>query len=296
MPFTIRSTMNCKTNSYGFKETWFSQYNSNDLSAPFNYLYTVLAPKKNQIMGDQSSIVSCEVSVELDNGTPPQPVLGDSMLKDGPAGSALQADSADPDVALLLRCSNSTRQRRRNVFVRGIWDSIEIQGGRFSPGSATGAWQTYWNAYIAALQGMGDVGIQGAGWLRTDKNIITAINTYKNPVVSAIQDANGFVDITFMNNMTWPNGLNQRNKVRINTARVKSSLSGSLIVVPSSATLCKTAFPVAIFTQPTTAWYGYTVSVSFQTITFYDPERITVRRAGKISGVTPGRAKARPKG
>ena len=293
MPFTIRNTMNFDMNGRGWKETWFSQQATGDLTPALNYLINTLTYKRKDILGAQAEVTSVEASIEIDDAG--KPFLGDSALKDVGVPGSVGNDADSPDVAVLLRCSNSTRQLRRNVFVRGIWDSIDLYGGKFVPAGGGAPWQTNWNAWIAALQGMGGVGTLGAGWLHSSPIVITTLvpPTYKNPIVSAVSDADGFITITFQGDMVWPMGIGQRNRVRINTARVKSQLAGQLLVVPTSSKIAVTAAPIGIVEKTTTGWYGFTSSFAFQPITFYDPERITNRKVGKVSGVTPGRARAR---
>ena len=70
----------------------------------------------------------------------PWPAVGDAtaaaareeaaaMVLDALAGSATSsADLADLDIAILMRAMNATSTRFKLTFLRGFWDSIEVEG------------------------------------------------------------------------------------------------------------------------------------------------------------------------
>jgi hypothetical protein len=277
MPVIIRNSYVFEGRGKGWRETWFTNPTNPSLDAALT-LWLTTTTKRAALLGTDYNLKAAECSVELDATN--QPVLGDSAVKYLGITTPTNEGGADVDLSLLMRISTADRTRHRNVFMGGIWDDIEADGGRYEPNNPVDPWVTLLNTFKTAMIGI------GAGWIGTTKGPKVGIN-------SAIQNANDHVDIVFA--APGPFGAGPyppRTKVRINTAKVKSRLSGETIVSVTSATTCTTIDKMAIFAGPTVGWYGFVHTLGFVQGVTYDDLKIARRKRGRPLLVTPGRAAA----
>ena len=87
--------------------------------------------------------------MSLETGADGKPVLGDSKLRELIYSGNTQEPAAEADLGLLLRFQGPQGLSHRNVFMRGIWDSVESNGGGYLPN--TQGWSSAMNQYCAAL-------------------------------------------------------------------------------------------------------------------------------------------------
>lgn len=274
MPFVIRNSFVFEGRGHGWKETWFSQQATNSLDDAETYMRDVMAAKRAKLLGAEYTLKAVETSIELDDSTPAKPVIGDSAISYVDRDGFVNEGGADPALALLMKCQSATRVKRRNTYMRGFWDSVEIDGGKYVPTNPVNPWQTFLNDFVAGLAGMGSSGLRGAGWLTNNRNAGV-------PITSAVQTIDNNIVITFASAVTWPQGIGFANRLTINTARQTSKLTGTWTVVPTDATHCTTVDKIAIFPTTTVGWKGFTASKTFQVITFYDDQKITKRAPGR---------------
>lgn len=274
MPFIIRNAFVFEGRGHGWKETWFSKQDTGTLDDPIVYMRGTMAPKRAKLLGAEYTLKAVECSVELDDNVPARPVIGDSAISYVDIAGFFNEGGADPALAILMKCQNSTRVKRRNTYLRGFWDSVEIDGGKYVPTNPTNPWITFMNDFTSGLLGMGSSGSRGAGWLTRTRNLGV-------PISSVTQNAGNNIDIVFATAVTWPQGVGQINRLSINTARQSTKLKGTWSVVPTDATHATTVDKIAIFPTTTVGWKGFTGSFAFQVITFYDDQKVTKRAPGR---------------
>ena len=94
---------------------------------------TTLAKARANCLSTPCFIKGYRISLE---GSGPDALLSYDQFKPGEAnlGNGVVAkldDAADPDQALLIRCSNATQSKHRFIYLRGIPDNIEITHGKY---------------------------------------------------------------------------------------------------------------------------------------------------------------------
>jgi hypothetical protein len=274
VPFIIKGTIVFSQIRHGWTESFFWQSNDGDLHNHSASLLTVCT-KRRRMLGQQGVIQAYRVSVETDADGKPR--LGDSMLAYTSLGADTQEDSDEQDAALMVTQRNLVAQRRRNMFLRGIWDSIDLQAGRFDGGNAN--FTSRYNDWVAAMLAIGG----GAGWIALDANPKVNVSTYD-------QNANGTVTITLAG-AVFGAGPYVKQKVRFAGINGKSPLNGNVIVLPTSATECVTVKPYAVLPYD----HGGTITTygtHFERAVDYSPQKITTRRVGAPLLESRGRARA----
>lgn len=264
---------------HGWRETWYVKVTSPNLDTAMTGFETTLAARR-VLLGAECSIKATEASVEFDDEG--VPVLNDSYIKNQNAQGYQSEASADLDIDLVTTCYTVTRQRRRYCHMRGIWDSIEVQGGKFLvPQGST--WTTKFNSWRDAMIGL------GAGWVTSIKSVPFNIST-------VTQLAGGQVRIVFAAPGPWEVKIPTRPvQIRINTNRQPSALSGKQVVVVEDATTCVVQPRMAILPVAPIGWRAYTYTFDFSQIKFMDQYRIGRRATGRPLLVGPGRRKGRSK-
>jgi hypothetical protein len=171
-PFVVKGTIFFELGGNGFTESFWWVGLTADLSAHSAYLLNVVN-KRRVLLGKEASIHAYRVSFE--SGVGGAPVLGDSYLQYyNQAGFSSEiADFAT--TALLCTWKDATFQRRKQQFMRGIWDNVVSNGGSYIP--SYGTWQTKFDAWRGAISAaVPGVKGPGAGWVQRvpiNGNIIT---------------------------------------------------------------------------------------------------------------------------
>lgn len=232
------------------------------------------------LLGKEYGFKGIRVSEELtDLG---QPVLNDSWLRREEQLGYQSEPGWEEDLALVVKCQSLDRSKRRNIFMRGLWDKIEDNGGAYMRGYGT--WISKWDAWYAKMKDL------GVGWIHRTPgakiNVVSAVMNQDNEVVLTME-ANIFT--------AGPNGY-KATQLNVRTAGKKSVLSGIQIVLPTSATSCKIIKPLAIFPTVTTGWTANIFSLGFQVADWIEDSHITRRPSGSPLLESPGRAKAKARG
>lgn len=266
---------------HGWRETWFfQQAMSAGLVAAITTFQTTAASRR-LLLGAQASIKAVECSVELDDAG--QPVLNDSILNYIYQNGFSTEDCADLDLAVVTNASSALRDKSRNIFLRGFWDSIEVQGGKYVPPPGS-TWATKYGSWVAAMQAI------QVGYLR-------GVKSAAFPITGYTQTVDGHVNIVFAGPGPWAAGLPVTPvQIRINTGGQTSTLSGIQIVQPLTATTCVTVDKIAVFPFTGTAWRAFTYTKSFVLTPNIDPRRIGRRAAGRPLLVSVGRARRAARG
>lgn len=277
---TIKASYVMSGPYHGWRETWYFQQTSQNLTDAFPTWVTTLESRR-QLLGAQCQIKAVECSIVLDDaGNPVIDVSApDYVFKNG----YTQEDSADLDVALIINASILSRNKSRNVFMRGIWDSIETMGGVYSA-PPTGLWATKFASWVATMKAI------GVGYIATTKAGPFAITGYTQLVDEQVQ-------LTFAAPGPWAAGVPQAPvQIRINTARQSSKLAGLKVVQPLSATTAVTIDKIAVYPFTGVGWRAFTYTRGFVLTPNIDARRIGRRAVGRPLLVTAGRAKASPLG
>jgi len=130
VPSIVKATLFFQTNSFGWTESFFWQILSNDLTPQMASLQ-VIAQKRAALLGAQSFVKAERVSFEFDGDG--LPVTGDSFLQYNRYNGATVPQADDPDTGVLVTQRNLVAARRRNMFLRGIWDDVNGAGGFYLP-------------------------------------------------------------------------------------------------------------------------------------------------------------------
>lgn len=192
-------------------------------------------------------------------------------------------DAAEPDVALLVRCSDATRGKRKFVFMRGIPDGIESVHGTYKHDKF---WDAVFGQFASALSG------NVWGWMGVD----TAHKVAKVPVVNVEEAAGGTTTFTFKTDL-FPIGLdpNKPVKIRVSGVNVKSPANGVHVVYPVDRRTALTVKALA----PGKYHFGGIASytpLTFIQIANVQDQKIVERHAGAPLLPSRGRKPARARG
>ena len=179
VPATVKATLFFECRSHGWTESFHWQVMSNDLS-PQAASLQIIAQKRAALLGKEGMIKAERVSFETDMDG--KPVVGDSFLQYALYAGAQVPTSDDTDTAVLLTWRNLVGARKRNQFLRGIWDDVNSQGGFYLP--SVEGWTSALNSYVAAMLG------RAAGWMSSTR-------AFEYPVTGYTCDQDtGYVKVT----------------------------------------------------------------------------------------------------
>lgn len=273
MPF-FKVTFFFRANQRGWTESWWREDANTDLKHIVQVGSTI-AELRAQFLGNGAEIFAIRASNE--------DVKNDSFLLYEvfkPPENTI--DLADLDIAILSRAHNPDHTRWKNTFLRGFWDSIEVQGGKFI-GKGNAAFTKAFDAWATALA---DRFWAWKGRTKGAEADITGYTVENTGQVTVTVAANLFAGVAVGSFIT----------VRIRGVNGgKSKLNGSQIVQVVSATQARTQKPLAVF-----PWvFGGIVqrgSTGFVDIVGVQAQRIVPRKSGAPLLDTPGRLKARARG
>lgn len=276
VPFVIKNTLVFQTNSFGWTESFLHQSSSRDLIA-HNAALQVLAQKRAALLGSQSFIKAERVSVETDGDG--LPVVGDSHLLYIRYNGGTVPGSDDPDTAVLVTMRNAEAARRRNMFLRGIWDDVNGAGGFYL--EATAGWPSAFNNWRASMLA------KQVGWWHSIKSAPINLSTY------VMDPDTGFVQVTLA--APIPGFVaDQVMQVRFQGVNGKSPLNGMQLIRVIDATHVWLEKPLALIAYQ----FGgkmFTYTRTFEAATTIDAQKIVTRRAGSPLLQSRGRRKGRAK-
>lgn len=270
----------------GWSESFLYKGLSEDLGVHADWLRDVITFRR-KLMGENTKIHAYRVSFETDAAG--NPVVGDSLLRYVDRVGMSGQTSEDANTALLITQRNSTRKQRRNVFMRGIWDSIVENGGVYNV--TLPAWVAVYEPWISAMrQGRTGVKEGGAGWVhRSASTADRAVTGY------TFTDDTRCV-LTFAPALVFAGQVKSgRQHVRVTGVNVASPLNGDLLVdVDIDGVHMTTVKPIAAkpFVSPGKVRFyeqGFTEALD------YDGQKIVERRVGAPLLEQRGRSKAKPK-
>lgn len=273
----IKATLMFQTNSFGWSESFFWNAPGSEDLIPQGASLQVIAQKRAALLGAQSFVKAQRVSIEVNENN--EPVVGDSFLEYFRYNGAAVPAADDPDTAVLVTMRNVTASRRRNMFLRGIWDDVNGLGGFYLPG--TPGWQSAFDTWRAAMLA------RQVGWMsRTQVNVV-GISTY------TMDPDTGFVQVTL--NAAAPQIVAGKvQSVRIRGVNVTSPLNGTQLIRGIDSTHFWIEKPLALVN------YQFGGEVIFYTSALevastIGPQKIVTRRAGAPLLQSRGRRRAKPR-
>src|SRR5689334_22074304 len=179
-PAIVKATLFFQTGSFGWTESFLWDGQSTIDLNPHMASLQVIAQKRAALLGAQSFIKAERVSFETDAAGVPTP--GDSVLQYVRYNGASVPGSDDPDARVLITQRNLVARFRRNMFLGGIWDDVNGQGGFYLPTIA--GWQTAFDSWRAAMLA------KGVGWWHYSVDEEANVETY------AVTPSTGYVTVT----------------------------------------------------------------------------------------------------
>lgn len=252
---------------HGARETWFFGISPGQTLGDALEIWRPTAEKRRLLLGATAKLKAIEASIEFNDAG--EPVLGDSAISYAYLSGFQSQALADPNLALLLKAQTAGRMRRRNQYLRMIWDSVELEGGQYTvPQGST--WQTKiesWKASMLAIPG-------GVGYMQSTRSAQVNLTSY-------VQNVDGTVNLTFGGNLFPLTDVGKKRRVRIYTARAKSQLAGMLVVQVLSQTTAVTVNRIAVLDQPVTGWTGSVYTYAFTPTPIIDDQKIVEHLIGR---------------
>lgn len=246
----------------GFQKGWTESYylSNDDTHDQVMTQAKGLAQTRAKLLGKECSIKAVRVSTEGVNH--------DAMLRYVRYPGDNQEASAQPDVALMVRCENATHTKWRNMYLRGVWDRIETDHGKYV-GRAIAAWTNAYSGFVERLRE------DGYGWVTTN-----VADTVK--VTSVARDASGEKLVyTLAVAKFLEDEVNKEKKfqVRFSGINTRSTANGLKVVIPTEPTKCITAAPLAAATYRSGGKATF-YTTAFIDISTVEDAKIVTREAG----------------
>lgn len=278
-PNLLKATLMFNLGSNGWSESFFWVQTGGDLNNASASL-EIIAQKRAPMLGKEGALKAWRVSYETDGAG--LPVLGDSKLREAIYPGTQTEPAAEADVGILMRFQGPQGLTHRNMFVRGVWDSVETDGGAYNP-AATG-WSSKLNSWIAAMLA------RGVGWVHSVKLPKKLVTGY------TVEDVTNRIIITCEAG-TFGAGPYTQEVVRfskINQPGV-SQLNGQVLILPLTDTTCVTVKPYGVFPFSNQGFIQR-YDKEFLSAGEITAQKLTTRRVGAPLLVSRGRAKVRAKG
>lgn len=243
-----------------------------------------LAKARAELLGKEAILKAIRVSSEDEKN--------DALLRyvnykgigigDNPAVAPPECD--DPDTAVQVRCENVFGNRHKLIYLRGIWDDINIEGGKLKKIDLV--WNTRFDFFAGKLKA--DWGWWGVDAQPKRTQVITGYTVSPEGIVT-ITTGGDF----FQAGEIGPDKFVKARISRLN--RSQSELSGEVILNPLTATTAKTVSTYGLYPFSSNGRIvisGYRVWDMATVI----QQKIVTRRAGAPLLESRGRAKKRSRG
>lgn len=268
----IKVTFFFSANQRGWTESYYQQTDNIDLQIAWTQANDI-AIQRAALLGKQAKIFAWRCSNEAEKN--------DAFL-DYKDRVGVSQDCADLDISIQARFENVNNTRYKFTFLRGFWDTIEVEGGRFT-GKGSAAFTTAFSDWLAALRA------RSYSWkTRRATGPSSDIQTYA-------QNTNGTVKITLKDVISPPAALNSKNLARISGVNKGSALNGQQLVQITGASEVTTVDRIAVFPYVS----GGVVKLSdtgYSLIDFATPQKVVPRKSGAPLLATRGRRPARARG
>jgi len=243
-----------------------------------------LANRRALLLGRQCYISGLRVSARGVTGdsVPEEVNLRASKLaKDFGLQGGLVPDCTQPDVALLVRFGAFLPGRQKNLYMRGIWDQIEEEGGKYTS-------NIFFDALIKNyLEPLTDAASPWGWWGRQGERAEFRVMGY-----SSTPEAT--VTVNLGEDAFTEQEIGKRHVVRFSGVNVKSPLNGQQVVVPTGPRTIELAKPLglAAFHTKGRMYRNTNGHISYRRFTI---RKIVTRETGAPFFRSAGRQPARPR-
>lgn len=255
----------------GWTESWWVDRPDANLRNAYAQSLDV-AGKRANLLGEGAVLKAIRVSSEsLNNDS----YLIYVNLTPNPIGTdEFAPDLADLDIAVLTVAHGDDYRKRKHTFLRGFWDSIEVNGGKFD-GPNKAAWVMRFNNWATALK------TAEYGWIGTESRLTSDLTGYT-------VDAQNRVVFTLKDDLFLAPDFGEKTNIRIGFLPCNNSLNGVHVVTITSANSVTTYKPTPAI--PYTTGGKFTISeYGFIELEEMGPQKIVPRKSGAPLLVTPGR-------
>lgn len=254
----IKGTMFFTANNRGWTESWWTNRVTGNLLDAFNLLRTVCRARAN-LLGRGAELTAARVSNEQ--------VLNDSYVEYLNASNADETpqDLADLDIGILTTAADVANTHRKHTFLRGFYDSIEVDGGKFI-GKGSAAFTRQFQAYVDALK-IGQWGWPGVGL------------KFPSPLTGYSLDADQRITFVATNPIFGIIPFGQPTKVRVGFVTGSQRVNGEHLVIPLTINTCRTVYPLAVSPGGSGGRITAATQIFYQMDTLR-AERIAPRKSG----------------
>ena len=253
---------------------WNSPSESPALGSRLAHLVDVIAPIRALLLGVDCAVIGCRVSYD-------RPGAVASLSKKVFLQGNLSQSSVSASVSLTCKFTDASNTRHKKTYLRGIWDSVEING-EYHPENpdATG-----FEAYLNEWKGLLIAG--GYGWPTKD-----IANSKEGIVVSYSSSADGIV--TFTTTGADFGGATVGKNIEVAFSKLNKSnspLNTTLLVNVATANTLITVNQIASGPFLSKGRFNYRATEFVGYSQLYDIA-IGRRQQGRPIGQLPGRRKA----
>jgi hypothetical protein len=275
---------------HGWTEQLYFQQSDSNLTTAIARV-DACAELRKQMLGQEYTLKATKVKlVSSDDVTI---INGGSRVSRVDRVSSYQFPGAQVDVCLMISFYDQDSRFRKTMFMGGIWDGIEVEGGKFVRTDPTFlSLFTQWRNYITTQLGVTmstPSGPAAAGWLRMTRGLKYSVLGYES-------DENQYVTINVTSTpFTQPAGTQLLVRLAKMAGEKKSVLNGLVPVQVVDTNSVKTISPIACAPSPGVVGNLSLYTYSLIKAPIINPEEIRTRERGRPLLVSPGRRPNRPK-
>jgi len=281
MPSLFKVTLVFEAGPKGWTESYTFQ-SSGDAHGPVEAPTVKLCEARALLLGNGAFIKAYRISKE---GVGPDALLRysrfDAPVLDVPGanGQLRAGPRAQPNVALLIKCSDLGESKRKNIFLRGIPDHVEVDGGQFVDNLA-------YKQFFAAFRKL--LIDKPWGWLGVSEKFgpVDLLN-YETTL-------NGIITFTLQANLFQNADFGKKVLARFSGVNGKSQMNGQHVVKVTDAQSGKIDKPLSLLAYKN----GGTVTYSkknFQKIETVEIAKVVTRKAGSPLLESRGRSRVKPR-
>ncbi len=230
MPYLVKWTFIFEHSGRGWTENFFRNSDTGNLYAELGPMaqYAVF---RAALLGQGAFIKGLRPSIESDAAG--NPVVGDSVSNLTLYFGNGQKPIDNNDDAMLCTWTNPTGSRRKQVYMRGIWQENVNADGRMV---LTADFVNVFNPYVAKVLAL------GIGWVSRTPRQAADITNYTSTTdfrVTFTNNADVFTDAEV--------AAGKAIQVQVRGLNVKSKLNGGQLVIPNTRRSSTTVKPIAVF-------------------------------------------------
>ena len=257
----VKSTLIFEGPGHGWTESYFQNRNDNSLLAAIANL-KILAEFRAPCLGNGFYVKGGRCAFVTDVAG--NRVRGESDIFYQRFNGYAQEDGADADLAVLTVWKGTDATKRKNQYLRGIWDTVSADEGRYN---ATPEWKLRFNALVAKY-----LEFQYGWYSRAQGAVSYAVTNYT--ILPGT-----YPEITVAGNPWAAPEFNIPQQVVFRGINTKSALNGTQVVIPTAAGTCRLSKPLALG-EFVAAGTMRKLTYSFQQCGGIRGERIVSRKVG----------------